>query len=106
MNSSEKPRGLAAISSEALLGIGITIAWLGLMCLLLGWAEYMRSVPKVALIWLALGAVLSVLGGFAAVSTRFRGRPRTRADRFIPSDVPQSDVPQDEVQSEPEEQRY
>ena len=103
MNSSEKPRGMATISSEALVGIGITVAWLGLMCLLLGWAEHMRAVPKMAVIWLALGAVLFVLGGFAAVSSRFRDRRPIRADRALPSDLPQ-----DEAQSvaEPEEQRY
>lgn len=98
MNSSEKPRGLATLSSEALVGIGVTIAWLGLMCLLLGWAEYMRSVPGIALIWLVLGIVLVVLGGIAAVSARSRDRRR-----ILPSDMPQ-----DEPQSvaEPEEQRY
>ena len=74
MNSSEKPRGMATISSEALIGIGITVAWLGIMCLLLGWAQYMRSVPTNALIWLALGAVLFVLGGLAALSAKSRDR--------------------------------
>ena len=48
MNALRNRRGLATISSEALVGIGITVAWLGLMCLLLGWAEYMRSVPDMA----------------------------------------------------------
>ena len=103
MNSSEKPRGTATISSEARIGIGITIAGLGVLCLLLGWAEYMRSVPKIALLWLALGAVLFILGGLAAVSARSRDRRRIRADRFPPSDVPQEEA---ESLREPEEQRY
>jgi hypothetical protein len=71
---------MATISSEALIGIGITVAWLGIMCLLLGWAEYMRSVPKTAWIWLALGVVLVFLGGLAALSPS----PETVA-RFAPN---------------------
>lgn len=100
MNSSEKPRGMATISSEALIGIGITVAWLGIMCLLLGWAEYMRAVPKMAFIWLALGAVLFVLGGLAALSAKSRDRRPIRADRVLPPDAPP-----EEPESEPEEQR-
>ena len=58
MNASEKPRqpGTAMISSEALIGIGITIAELGLLCLMLALAEHLRSVPKIALVWLVLGS--------------------------------------------------
>jgi hypothetical protein len=54
------------ISDEAIIGIGITIAELGLLCLMLALAEHLRSVPKIALVWLALGAVLVILGGLAA----------------------------------------
>ena len=106
MNSSEKPRGLATLSSEALIGIGITVAWLGLMCLLLGWAQHMRSVPKSAFLWLALGAVLFVLGGLAAVSAKSRdSRRRIRADPVRPSDVPQEEAQSKPEESEPEEER-
>ena len=101
MNSSEKSRGLATISSEALVGIGITVAWLGLMCLLLGWAEYMRAVPKMAMIWLALGAVLVVLGGLAALSAKSKDRRPIGADH-----VPRPAAPPVETESEPEEQRF
>jgi hypothetical protein len=103
MNSSEKPRGLATISSEALVGIGITVAWLGLMCLLLGWAEYMRSVPKIALIWFALGVTLFVLGALTTALAWSKDRLRIRTDRFL-----SSRRPQDEAQevAESEEQRY
>jgi hypothetical protein len=91
------------MSSEALVGTGITIAELGILCLLLGWAEYMRSVPKVAWTWLALGVVLFVLGGIAALSPRFKDRGGPRPDRLSPSGgLPAED--QDFV--EPEEQRY
>jgi len=101
MNSSEKPRGLATLSSEALLGIGITVAWLGLLCLLLGWAEYMRAVPKMAIIWLALGVVLFVVGGLAALSTKSGDRSRIRPERVPPSNpLPVED------ESDPEEQRF
>ena len=63
------------ISSEAMVGIGITIAEFGLLCLMLALAEYLRSVPKVALIWLALGVILVFLGGLAAFG---RSRDRNR----------------------------
>ena len=65
---------IAAISSEALVGLGITIAALGLLCLLLGTAEYFRSVPKVALVWFALGVGLVVIGGIIATAARARSR--------------------------------
>jgi hypothetical protein len=64
----------AWISSEAMVGIGITMAALGLLCLLLGTAEHFRSVPEVAVIWFGLGAALAVAGGIIAVSARVRSR--------------------------------
>ena len=69
MNTSEnppRPRRLS-LSPEALLGIGVTIAGLGLLGLLLGWAEYMRSVPAAAMVWLPLGAILFVIGAVMAL---------------------------------------
>jgi hypothetical protein len=64
MTTVEKParRQLLAISSEALIGIGITVAALGLLGLLLGWAQQMRDVSSWAAVWLALGAVLTIVG--------------------------------------------
>jgi hypothetical protein len=77
MNLSEKPpqSGTPMISSDALVGIGITVSELGALCLLLGWAEHMRSEPKIALIWLALGAVLVILGGLTAFAGFKNRRP-------------------------------
>jgi hypothetical protein len=72
MNSS-KPR-ISSISPEALIGIGITIAALGGLCLLLGLAEHLRSVPSVAVVWFALGAVLAIVGGLIAGFASFRKR--------------------------------
>ena len=60
------------MSSEALVGIGITIAALGLLSLLLGWAQQMRSVPNVALIWFVLGGVLTIVGALIAAVARAR----------------------------------
>jgi hypothetical protein len=91
------------MSSEALIGTGITVAELGILCLLLGWAEHMRSVPKVALIWLVVGVVLFVLGGIAAVSPRFKDRRGSRPNRLSPSGEPPTE---DQELTEPEEQRY
>jgi uncharacterized membrane protein HdeD (DUF308 family) len=62
----------AAISSDALVGLGITIAALGLLGLLLGWAQHMRSVPDGAMLWLAVGAAMVVLGGIIAAAARVR----------------------------------
>lgn len=64
MTISKKParRQLLAISVEAMIGIGITIASLGLLGLLLGWAQQMRSIPHWAAVWFALGAVLAIAG--------------------------------------------
>ena len=91
------------MSSEALVGTGITIAELGILCLLLGWAQYMRSVPKLAWTWLTLGVVLFVLGGIAALSPRFKGRRTSRPDRLSSSGAPPAE---DQELAEPEEQRY
>lgn len=64
MTTVEKParRQFLAISSEALIGLGITVASLGLLGLLLGWAQQMRQVSSWAAVWLALGAVLTIVG--------------------------------------------
>jgi hypothetical protein len=56
-----QPRTVA-ISAEGLIGIGITIACLGLLGLLLGWAQQMRSVPQSAQVWFGLGAILAIAG--------------------------------------------
>ena len=105
MNASEKPSPSETppISAEAFIGIGITIAGLGVLCLLLGWAEHMRSVPTMGWLWLALGVVLLVLGGVAAAFPRARDRRRLPA-----ASVPESGVAQDEDERarEPEEQLY
>jgi hypothetical protein len=62
----------AAISAEALTGLGITIAALGLLGVLLGWAQHMRSVPEGAMFWLPLGGAGVVLGVIIAAVARAR----------------------------------
>ena len=76
MNSSKNSGRFrfSSISSEALIGIGITIAALGGLCLLLGLAEHLRSLPTVAAIWFALGAVMAIIGGLIAGFASFRKR--------------------------------
>ena len=105
MNASEKPSPseTPTISAEAFIGIGITIAGLGVLCLLLGWAQHMRSVPAIGWIWLVLGVVLLVLGGLAVAFPRSRNRRRLRGDS-----APESGAAEDEAKnvSEPEEQLY
>ena len=60
------------MSAEALIGLGITIAALGLLGLLLGWAQHMRSVPESAMLWLGLGAGCVVLGAIIAGAARVK----------------------------------
>jgi len=74
MNAFKKPNRseVAAMSSEALIGLGITIAALGLLGLLLGWAQQMRSVPASATLWFGVGAACVILGGIIAATGRTR----------------------------------
>jgi uncharacterized MnhB-related membrane protein len=65
-----------AISAEAMIGIGITIAALGLLGLLLGWAQQMRSVPDVAFVWFVIGGVLTTVGIVVTVLAKARKRGR------------------------------
>jgi hypothetical protein len=76
MNTPEEtPRPRTALMSpEAVIGLGITIAWLGLLCLMLGWAQVLRQVPASAWIWLPLGAVLVIAGGLGAIVGHSRKR--------------------------------
>ena len=59
-------------SSEAMIGTGVTVAALGVMFLLLGWAQSMRDVPSAAVILLIIGAVLVVAGGIVAGMAKSR----------------------------------
>ena len=74
MNASIKPNRSerAAISAEALIGLGITIAALGLLGLLLGWAQHMRAVPASAMLWFGVGGACVVLGLIIAAAARSR----------------------------------
>jgi len=72
MNAPKPPSESAAMSAEALIGLGITIAALGFLGLLLGWAQQMRSVPESAMIWFGIGASCVVLGGIIAATARAR----------------------------------
>ena len=64
------------MSSEALVGLGITVAELGFLCLMLAWAEQMRSVPKIAFAWLLFGAILMITGCLTAASGWSKKRRR------------------------------
>jgi hypothetical protein len=64
----------AAISAEALVGLGITLGALGFLALLLGFAQKMRSVPGSAALWLCFGAGMVVLGVIIAAASRARKR--------------------------------
>jgi hypothetical protein len=74
MNASQttKRSETAAISSEALVGLGITIGALGLLGLLLGWAQHMRSVPDAAMLLFGIGGGCVALGGIIAAAARAR----------------------------------
>jgi hypothetical protein len=55
-----------------MIGLGITIAALGFLGVLLGWAQHMRSVPDSAMLWLAIGGACVVLGIIIATAARAR----------------------------------
>lgn len=74
MNASQitKRSETAAISSEALIGLGITIGALGLLAVLLGWAQHMRSVPEGAMVGFSVGGSCILLGLIIAAAARAR----------------------------------
>jgi formate hydrogenlyase subunit 3/multisubunit Na+/H+ antiporter MnhD subunit len=63
-----RPAASSSISAEALIGIGMTVAWLGILGVMLGWAEWLRQVPTWAAIWLVLGVVCLVVGALTAMA--------------------------------------
>lgn len=60
------------MSAEAMVGLGITIGALGLLGLMLGWAQHMRAVPASAMLWFVIGGGCFVLGIIIAVSAKAR----------------------------------
>ena len=78
MTTSEKPNRppLLRMSSEAMIGLGITIGALGLLGLLLGWAQQMRELPHWASVWFVLGALLAIIGILIAILGKARRPPR------------------------------
>jgi hypothetical protein len=62
------------MSSEALIGLGITIGALGLLALMLGWAQHMRSVPQSAMLLGGIGAGGVILGVIIAAASRAKKR--------------------------------
>ena len=82
------------MSAEAVIGTGVTIGALGVLCLLLGWAQTMRGVHSVAWILLGIGAVMLVIGGMAAVFGH-SGRKPDAAARAAASDSPTAQEPND-----------
>jgi len=63
-------------SPEAIIGLGITIASVGVMCLLLGFAQSLREVEKATWILVPLGAVLLVIGVLATLMARTGARKK------------------------------
>ena len=56
------PKSKRSFSSEAVIGTGVTIAAIGVLFLLLGWAQAMRQVHSASWILLAIGAVFAFIG--------------------------------------------
>ena len=77
MNTPEETPGgdKPSDSSEAIIGAGITVAALGVLLLLLGWAQWMREVHSASVILCGLGALLVVGGGIVAMMGKSRKRP-------------------------------
>ncbi len=72
MNTPEinPPATKFSMSPEAIIGTGVTIASIGVLFLLLGWAQWMRQVHDASVILLAIGGVLFVLGLIGALMGR------------------------------------
>jgi len=70
MDSPNEPlqKRTRSISAEAIIGTGVTIAAIGVLFLLLGWAQAMRHVHPASWILLGLGAVCAVAGGIIAAA--------------------------------------
>ena len=70
MNTPDDPttRESTSDSSEGIIGTGVTIGSIGILFLLLGWAQAMREVPSAAMILCIIGAVLVVAGIVVAMS--------------------------------------
>ena len=82
------------MSAEAVIGTGVTIAALGVLFLLLGWAQAMRDQAGAAWILLAIGAVMLVVGAIAAVIGN-SGQRTDAAARRAASDSPTAQGPND-----------
>ena len=82
------------MSAEAVIGTGVTIAALGVLFLLLGWAQSMRDQHSAAWILLGIGAVMLVVGGLAAGFAQ-SGKGVDGASRAAASDSPTAQGPND-----------
>lgn len=82
------------MSAEAVIGTGVTIAALGVLFLLLGWAQTMRDEDGAAWILLGIGGVMLVVGGMAAMFGH-SGRGPDAAARAAASDSPTAQGPND-----------
>jgi hypothetical protein len=93
MDSPNEPlaKRTRSISAEAVIGTGVTIAALGVLFLLLGWAQAMRGVHPASWILLALGAVCVVIGGITAAAAP-RGDKGGQAPRATAAAAPESQV--------------
>ena len=72
MDSPDQPpqKRARSISAEAIIGTGVTIVAIGVLCLLLGWAQAMRDVHPASWILIAIGAGFVVLGGIVTALAR------------------------------------
>ena len=94
MNTSEQsaPARKPRMSAEAVIGTGITIGALGVMFLLLGWAQSMRGVASDAWILFAIGGVMLVGGGLMTAFAQ-SGQSSDAGSRAAASDSPTAQEP-------------
>lgn len=79
MDSPDEPlqKRTRSISAEAIIGTGVTIAAIGVLFLLLGWAQAMRDVHPASWILLGLGVACVVLGGITAAAAAPKKKDRS-----------------------------
>jgi len=62
------PARKPSMSADAMIGTGMTVWALGVLFLLLGWAQHIREVKSASFTLLVIGAAMFIFGGMIALA--------------------------------------